>query len=217
MKITITIALSLIVLVAFSGAGFAAPIQPNLTLGFIPLGNTTYAPSSGDLFGATSITIPVTETVNTVPCSYLGATNDFANTPECPTAGPTPVPEGTAITFNSNTLNLTFASLPIITWGGEFTFTATSGVRANQTVGNSETSTVYYLGTLTDSKSNYVTSTASLSIAFTQTGGNTGSVNFSATLADPPAPNPVTPEPATLIMFGTAFVGLGLLGRRRKA
>jgi hypothetical protein len=149
--------------------------------------------------------------VNTVPCDYLGNPNDFANSP-C--AGLTPLPTGSAITFNDYTLDLTFASLPILTWGGEYTFTASSGLKVDTVVGGGESVAVYYAGTFSDSGTNYNATPASVTLSFEQDGGPTATVDFSGTFADPPESAP-TPEPATLALLGSALIGLGTVRRRR--
>jgi len=57
---------------------------------------------------------------------------------------------------------------------------------------------------------------ASFTLTFNQNPVNTGAISDSGTFSDPPAPPPSgTPEPATMGLFGSAFVGLGLIGRRR--
>ncbi len=95
------------------------------------------------------------------------------------------------------------------------TFTSTSITRIVNIPGSA---TFYILGT-------YVSGTyapgatgdsSSFTLGFTQTPSHTGSISDSATFADPPAAPPDVPEPATLGLFGSAFVALGFIRRRRK-
>jgi len=58
---------------------------------------------------------------------------------------------------------------------------------------------------------------ASFTFTFNQNPAHTGALSDSATFSDPPATPPGTPEPATMGLFGSAFVGLGLLGRKKLA
>lgn len=62
-----------------------------------------------------------------------------------------------------------------------------------------------------------VTESSSFTVSFTQTPAETGAISDSGTFADPPTtPPPGVPEPATMGVFGSALIGLGFIGRRRK-
>ena len=56
---------------------------------------------------------------------------------------------------------------------------------------------------------------ASFTISFTQTPAGTGSISDSATFSIPPAPLG-TPEPASMVLMGSAMIGLAMIRRRRK-
>jgi hypothetical protein len=128
-----------------------------------------------------------------------------------------PVPLGTL--FTTFTLDLTDFTTFTFTNGTYGKFIGTSGEIVSQTDNGQCPSLicggfldVYILGTYSDLPGFDPTS-SSFRISFTQTGE---SISASGTLASPAAPPPETgaPEPATLGLFGSALIGLGLIGRK---
>lgn len=156
--------------------------------------------------------------MNTVPCTYDATANDFGEVVQgCSSDGTTPVDLLSSVSFSSYTLDLSFASLPIITWtdtaSDTLTFTPTSGLLVDSFSG-AENVSIYYLGTFSGDSYTTIANNASVSLAFTQTGGSTGAVNFSGTFATPPG-TPPSPEPGTMTLLGAALVGLGFMGRKK--
>lgn len=105
-----------------------------------------------------------------------------------------------------------------------FTFTnATYGTFVADGVGdqiltqNANFLDIYLRGTFTPAVAlgaGLLPTDTSFRISFTKSGS---SVSGSGTLNSPAAPPPGVPEPATMTLFGSALVGLGLIGRKRLA
>jgi PEP-CTERM motif len=210
-----------------AASSFAATVA-NGSFGFNSTGGlVTYSPGSGSLLNAKTVSIPtpsagpgscgvagfVCEQITSIAPTYLGLQNDFA------TGGNTPLNINDDVRFTSYTFDLTFATLPTFFFtlqnSSRFTFTATSASSSTATLGNSDFLNVGYTGTFTDSLGFYSPATASLSLSFNQTGGSTGNVTYSGTFATPPAPTTGAPEPASMVLFGSALVGIGIFRRKR--
>ena len=127
----------------------------------------------------------------------------------------------------ANPIQLTFAT--VLTGGGfafsdnaNGSFTAMSGLFTTHTSTNVD---VFLLGTFTPG-TNFglcggtacVPTTALVHVSVNQTtvDGHTA-LSEAITLASPADTLPTTPEPATMTLFGSALVGLGLMGRKRMA
>jgi hypothetical protein len=167
------------------------------------------------------VTIPALESVNTVPPTYLGNPNDFF-------AGASAINVGDSVTISALTLNptninggLTTLVLPnyLIASSGsspanryEFSM---SSIRWSSSAATDLSFVAF--GTFHDTAGVFSDNAASISGSFTTTG--TGSVNASFTFDTPPAPNLITPEPATATLCFIGMVGIGgyLIRRHRKA
>ena len=92
----------LTVAVAMLAGGDASADPLNGTFGYVPIGSTTFTPP-GNIGTATSVTIPSTEIVNTIPTTFLGKPNDFFS-------GPASFALGNSVTVNPLTLSPMFVN-----------------------------------------------------------------------------------------------------------
>lgn len=212
-----TLAIGSVAAISFAGAASAATLNANI--GFSPLGSTTYTGSN--LANATSINFANTNLVNTNNPTYQAPggsllPNDFYDG----NAGGSPqafaVSLGSTLTLSPDPFTISpTASLPfVVTFTsatGPVTFTSSSFTTSSS---GPNALDFAFLGTLTGT--GFDPSTASLTFAFTQTGGVGGAVNYSATIASPPNVAPTsTPEPSALL--GLGLIGLaGVASRRLK-
>lgn len=120
----------------------------------------------------------------------------------------------------TSTLDITIANGFGFTMGDtEFgTFVATAGVIVSQIASNVD---FFLTGTFTPGTDFGGAATASagasMRISMNQTGGDNAAASWSATFASPPASLTQVPEPATMALIGAGIMGLGAVGRRRKA
>jgi hypothetical protein len=193
---------------AFGFAGTAQAAQLNSNIGYIPIGDVSY--TGANLAGATSVTFPVTNFVNTNQPLYLGLANDFFS-------GPLAVAIMSAVTLTPLTFDLTAPdgvagggafTVTFTTASGLATFTATSFTTATAT---SNTLDLYINGTTTGN--GFDPSPTSLLVNLNQVGGPGGVVNASTTFASPPTTTNV-PEPSTILGI-LAVAGIGAFARRK--
>jgi len=101
--------------------------------------------------------------------------------------------------------------------GNRYTYTVTSQFAPDiSTNGLNSSANIFTLGSFQDSGGVFSTGPASLVFAFTESCSGTApcSISGSATFATPPADLP-TPEPAALILTGSALLGLGFVRRKK--
>jgi len=188
-------------------------------------GTITYSGGAGGVDTATTVNIPIPngttifEQITGVNPTYLGQPNVFFSP-----GGLTPEPLGRDVVFvapNAYSFDMTFVVLPKFEFTlqdsptDRFQFQATSGAKLGFNFSNTNFLNVVYQGTFHDLGGFYSDAAASLSLSFNQTGGNSGTVAYSGTFATPPSNS--IPEPATMGLFGSALVCLGMIRRKRIA
>lgn len=152
-------------------------------------------------------------------------------------------PSGNDVSINTSTVftlgDPLFAETGTGAFAGYPAFDSFGDVTFNAAVGSSLTISSAAFGTFTSTSidevvnipgivdfyvlGNYVGGTyapgsgpASLTIGYTQTPPATGGISDSATFSIPPATPPGTPEPASMVLMGSALIGLAMIRRRRK-
>jgi hypothetical protein len=203
------------VLLAFSTAGMASLLSPNATFGFIPLGGALAISPGNDLLAATSVTLPSSELINTVPSTAFGIANDFDGATPLLTAGNSLVLNPLTISLTSGPVSLPdLISFPSST--GRFDFSASSEVVSFSAATRSVSA--LFLGTFHDTTAGgFSDAPASVTFSFNQSAANTAT-NDSATFSTPPqAVIASVPEPGSLFLLSSALVGLVLFGRKRFA
>ena len=101
--------------------------------------------------------------------------------------------------------------------GGRYTYTVTSQLPPDININGQQTAdNIFTLGNFSDSLGTFLDGPASLVLSFTESCSGTApcSESGSATFATPPAEIP-TPEPAALILTGSALLGLGFVRRKK--
>lgn len=196
-----------------SAAGTAqAGLVINGTFGYVPIGDIAYTPTNASISTATTVTIPSSEVVNTVPLTYLGQPNNLVglvSPGDGVTVDPLVLPTISGPSFISNYMTFTIDD------GSRFEYDMVSIIWTSSAVSNLSFNSQ---GTFRDTLGVYDPAAASLSGSFTQTGGDTGTVNASFTFASPPSPSAV-PEPGSFVLMLGMFGGVGALGlwnRRRR-
>jgi hypothetical protein len=178
---------------AFASAAHALPINGT---GSVALLGVTAAPAT---------LIDVNTTFSFVSSAWAGGANDLGgvaiNTPLI--TSPLTATVGSAASFTAN-------------WG---TFSGSVTTVQVQGSNNNRTVSFYALGDFTPlsgppNLSMFTPGPMSLTFSATQTGGATGSISASYTIASPPA---VVPEPGALSLVGLALAGAAFASRRRAA
>lgn len=169
------------------------------TIGFSDIGQPLAEGStSGDINTSTMFTIGEL-------FSDIGGTGVFAGLPH---------QDFGAVAFDSGVgTSLSFSNAVF----GTFTSTSiiepvnTPGIIGFYILGNYTTGTYAGLGGAGQGPSQ-----ASFTLTFNQTPPSDGSISDSATFSIPPATPPGTPEPASMVLMGSALIGLAMIRRRRK-
>lgn len=108
---------------------------------------------------------------------------------------------------NGNTFDFT------LTGFGSFTGTTSGTLLTPGSDEQNRTIRFFGLGEFAPTFGGFTAGPASITGAFTQSGGADGAVSFSFSFASPPQTD-VLPAPATLALFGLGLVGIGLAKRR---
>ena len=214
----------LTVAVAMLAGGKASAEMINATFGYVPIGSTTFIPP-GNVGTATSVTVPATEIVNTIPTTFLGKPNDFFS-------GPASFAVGNSVTVNPLTLSPMFVNDGLFhpeVLSGYLTF-ASGTTPADRFV--FDMSSIRWassgpqeldfaaLGTLHDTAGVFMDQAADISGSFTQTSQG-GSVNASFMFDSPATITPTAvPEPTSLTLLGigvTSLIGYGIRRKRQAA
>ncbi|MDX1927434.1 MAG: hypothetical protein SFV81_13010 [Pirellulaceae bacterium] len=194
-----------------------AGIMANGTINYVPFGSISVGPTPGVtlLENASSITIPATLLVNNVDATYLGLPNTFIAEGVLPLS----IVSVSPLTLNVTNVNSAPTAVNFVNYL-QFSSSTTPQYRfvydmTSISWSNSPGSLSFLSnGNFKDLIGEYNSAPASVSGAFTQTGGASGSINGSFTFATPPLNVSAVPEPGSFVIVA-ALSGLGLLRLRR--
>jgi hypothetical protein len=211
-KKALTLLAPAVLLLAFSTSSFAG-ISPNGSFGFSISaccsldGNPS---PQGDILSATTITwfSGADIFINTQDATTFLLPNDFVGLFNgLGTLSPN------SVTTNAvDSMDLAFGPTGVSCTGQCYTFTSSSELRTVST--DTRSISYYFLGMFHDQSGTYDDAAASLTLSFSQSAAN-ASIQGGGTLSTPPVPFTGAPEPATMALFGSALVGISLIGRKR--